>query len=838
MFVDKKLLVSVLVLLFIAPVFADHTASVTISPDVANCDELGNTFTITVENSDTSADSILQVEIYKSLTGISDFECGPAPEGWSYLPWPDEDRCIYVTGLQSSDKIDPSEDLNFTFNATMSFDSCYCQSMFKVVTVDDNSAEGDRDTNNVYVDIDCTNPEIEKEITEGTYQGVCPPEKQDSGDICWMTHGTIHVTAYDNDTCDLGIDYCEWSYTVDGVPEDSGIKQNGTVLEWDIVFDEDSVHVLNITCVDYAGNKIEDIETFKVDSTPPETNKTISEPKKVENGVEWIDTVTEITFTFNDPDPTGYDCNIGVDKTWYKNTLACEEAPCWDPVNSCTAEGVDSPYDEEKYEGCIDDCQESCSEHEPDTDAWFDCVEDCAYDTCNINENWKLYRGEPINKGQESCHMLYYFSVDHLGNKEEMNVNCFFVDKTPPEVEKIISAPKVEVYDDDSLMAECLWPSHCNGASLDLGELLAPGNVKMGYRPGKEEGCMGTITFYYSQDGISWTQFHSESFTSHDINPGSGEYWEMYYTTQTVPEPFRYIKMVVNECSLDESNVKNHITYVTHATDITFTCTDQEPHPSGDEELCFKVSYDLDPDGYNTDEYCTKYDGTMEDGWCCVPATPNASFVFNFNENEDSYHDLEYFCRDAVKKSSEPQIQYYKVDSQPPIINKTVIGPQVGDCPPESEGDECWIRDWTCESGGTTIHIEAYDNNTYENCTVGEVTCDWYYYLDGNYESGETDLTPPFDIKFWQDTVHELHINCTDALGNWYEDVETFYVDSSAPETVKTYGQPQKVEPNCLAECNSTCGDDEDCIEQCVHASCTIWINSNTPITLSATDKL
>jgi len=843
-------------------VFADHTASVTIDPDIANCNELGNTFTVTIENDANSSDSIWTVDIYKSVD-VTNFSCGPAPVGWYLADYSNVGLCRY-TASDSSNYIANGSQLNFTFDAVM-ISSCQCLRSFHVATLDNQTPTGQYQHNYPSVNVDCKQPKIHKSITSGNYQGVCPPEKQDSGDICWMTNGTIHVTAYDNDTCDLGIDYCKWSYTVDGTLEDSGIKQNGNVLEWDIVFDEDSVHVLNITCVDNAGNKIEDIETFKVDSTPPETNKTVSEPKKIENGVEWVDTVTEITFTSNDPDPTGHDCNIGVDKTWYKNILACGEDPCWNPAE-CTADGVDSPYDEEVYDGCIDECQESCSEnYTPNTNPWYDCVEGCSYDVCKVDEGWKLYRGVPINKDQESCHILYYFSVDKLGNIEPMQVNCFFVDKTPPIMIKEVGEPSYYensetkednlCYKSESTGWRCdyvnypqsgkvtyesygpflkinvklygLTPNH--GYQLTLnGRCGGDGNIFdtmcpapntpatwLGYEAAWECGnwskdCNGTIcqeTFWNfdmnavtDADGNYEKTYFLRLPDGHYGSAGSGCTpgpcceWPIAFIVKDfadVPGGSNYKPVLMEESGLEWTIDKNQSVWVKdHETPITLDCMDLEPHPSGDEEVCYRVSFDGDPADL-TSKYCDEdleeiTQARYEGQWCCVPAPKTIIF------KEDSLHDLEWFCRDAVDKKSEIDLEWFKVDSQPPIINKTMSGPQVGNCPPEDENDKCWIKDWTCESNGTTIHIDAYDNDSL-GCAVDQITCDWWYILDDSQIINETymqGLTPPFNITFYDETEHELHVKCCDALGNCYEDVETFYVDSSGPNVTKEFIGP------------------------------------------------
>ncbi|RLG13602.1 MAG: hypothetical protein DRN66_03880 [Candidatus Nanohalarchaeota archaeon] len=248
-----------------------------------------------------------------------------------------------------------------------------------------------------------------------------------------------------------------------------------------------------------------------------------------------------------------------------------------------------------------------------------------------------------------------------------------------------------------------------------------------------------------------------------------------------------------------------------HVTEINLSCTDLQPHPVGYGEACFRISFDI-VHWLTNSVYCPLLGGTMQgpddNDYCCVDEGTTITF------QEDSLHNLEFYCVDALKnRNNETDLEYFRVDSQPPIINKTLIGPQVGTCPPRpGTNDTCWIKDWAYENG-TTIHIEAYDNNTYENCTVGNVTCDWHYYLDGSYRIGGTDMPPSFDIRFSEDTVHELHITCRDALGNEETDVETFYVDSQPPNTIKWYVGPQVPDEGYPK-----------------------WINSKTEVHLNATD--
>ena len=69
-FFHKKFLILIILFLLSAiNVFAEHEATVTISPNVANCNQLGNTFTVTVENENVSADKIIEVALKNPIIG-------------------------------------------------------------------------------------------------------------------------------------------------------------------------------------------------------------------------------------------------------------------------------------------------------------------------------------------------------------------------------------------------------------------------------------------------------------------------------------------------------------------------------------------------------------------------------------------------------------------------------------------------------------------------------------------------------------------------------------------------------------------------------------------------
>ncbi|NOQ37776.1 hypothetical protein GQ472_02700, partial [archaeon] len=275
-----------------------------------------------------------------------------------------------------------------------------------------------------------------------------------------------------------------------------------------------------------------------------------------------------------------------------------------------------------------------------------------------------------------------------------------------------------------------------------------------------------------------------------------------------------------------------------HVTEINLTCIDEGMHPSGDEEVCFYVSYDLDPFDL-TDYYCRISGGTYDkygDGFCCVDH--KTSIVFE----EDSVHDLKYYCLDAVMKKSETDIEWFKVDSQPPIINKTMIGTDhlgyrdgilnEDACPPKGPDDDCYVRD----DGVNGVRIDVQDDTTY-GCAVNEVVCTYELWWEDQPKDpvasgkfGEEGV----DIYFTEDSTHTLIVNCVDALGNaMEEDVEVFLVDSTPPETTKTYG-----DPSVWAWYPKYCDDVSYTVDE-PNDICSIahWINSSTLITLTAYDE-
>jgi len=670
-FGGKISLLFLTLILFAGFVSAEHDTTVTIDPNQARCGDLPLDYVVSITNNGDSTDSILEVRIYDDVDndglrdpGIVDFTCGNAPVGWTKF---DElalnHYCRYTTPVNNSAKISPGETVDFTFNANLDDSSLEaCGNNFRIATIDDKfPADGTLKTKFVDIKVDCSAPILEKTVGSPKIlmsQAECDsgPFQGEGNDACnyWITQDTlIDVSGSDSreaDECNLGLDYCEVTYSLDGGQEQTEIytELNGENF-WNpesFNFNEDSEHVIKVECVDVVGNKTTVFETDKVDDTPPISEKHFEGPQKIEDGVEWIDGVSTVVISTYDPDPTGYSCNIGEVKTYYNLSGAVDDSYCY---NSC--EGWQSGTPNASGDG------------------------------------WTLYT-DHLAEIPESCHVLEYYSVDKIGNIEDVQTNCFFVDKTPPEITKTVGKPQ--------------------------------------YRCDDGEGC---------------------------------DY------------------------------------YITSDTPINLTCNDQEPHPSGDVVIHYQ---------YRVDE------GTGFGDW--TPEVSEQTNQLEFSFPEQSMHELEYWCTDAVQKESEHLFEIDKVDNEAPTITKTVVGPQDGTCPP-GDGDTCYIK-----AGETEIHVNAEDVQSIH--MVDNVQCKWGYTWDNefygwNYPEG-TDWT----IIFREDSSHELQIVCWDALYNTTEDTETFLVDGKPPVTTKSYVGPQYPDPIVEGE-----------------TPYSHWISSDTTVNLTSEDE-
>jgi hypothetical protein len=479
-----------------------------------------------------------------------------------------------------------------------------------------------------------------------------------------------------------------WRYFVDDV-----LVQDWTEYTGPFKFPEESKHTLEYYCEDALGNREEvQMEIDYVDHTKPVTTKTYGLPYKTDGVREWITSQTPVTLTATDGNES-HDSGVAV--TYWRN-FWIEDPRLGDLIcghqepNGINGAGgfVGDPCNPEFYRMFVD----------PETP-------------------WNVYKG-PFYKPEESCHIIEYYSVDNVEKTEDIKWQCVYVDNTPPEGIKTVGDPKIPCEPPNDLGADRIEPD-----------------------------C----------------------------------WW-----------------------------VRDHV------TNITLDCVDPLPHPVEQETVCYKVSFDLDPDGYITDDYCKEFGGTMEKDWCCA-YVGDAPYTFTFTE--DSVHDLEFYCRDHLgNEEGVTDLEYFRVDSVPPNTTKTYLGPYF-----EEKGVE-WIDtaslvNLTAEDGGeicavddlTTYYLVTLvkDEMCLETCSpIHDYTDTWSVY------------STPFPIA--EESCHLIEFYSEDALGNREEiKYQCVFVDKTPPVSRKKVGDP-KVPCEYLGE--------EKEAEECW------YMTSDTLITLECTD--
>ena len=183
---------------------------------------------------------------------------------------------------------------------------------------------------------------------------------------------------------------------------------------------EDSWHKIEYWCEDALGNPSEhQTEIDIVDSQAPNTIKWYEGPQYKEclEGQccnffyqRWIGGQTEVVLKGNDL-PINHP--IKQISTNYKVSGPVDDSYCYDP-RVC--------------------------------DSW----QPSSYE----DEGWNSYT-EPFTLGEESCHIIEYYSVDGLGNTEDVDWQCTFVDETPPITHKEVGQPAVECTAAKKLLGIC-----------------------------------------------------------------------------------------------------------------------------------------------------------------------------------------------------------------------------------------------------------------------------------------------------------------------------------------------------------------------------------------------
>ncbi|MFC1710815.1 hypothetical protein ACFLZJ_01520 [Nanoarchaeota archaeon] len=472
------------------------------------------------------------------------------------------------------------------------------------------SSNGARDVSEEFY-VDLAPPVVSMDVG-GPNVGDCT---EGTGD-CYVNQDTdITLSCDDNDPDEpwqSGPDYTEYRYSLNGNPF-TGWMTYGDPFS----FPEDSNHVLEYRCFDNVGKESPTKEkNFYVDSVAPVIEKTVVGPQYAEvgqcppapksNDICHIDGVTEIHSHAYDPDP--HPVNV-VECMWgYR----------------LKGQSYGSGY--------------SCNGP--------DCV---------------------IQFPEESEHELYIECWDALGN-EYRDEETFYVDKTPPVTTIGWNGPYLwgsgpEQYIDGvttlDFTAEDFPSEHDSGVAetyyrvsgvIDDDYCWSAGQ---GWRTTPKE-AEGWLT-YDTPFGIAEESCHVVEYYSVDnVDKEEDVQTWFVFVDKSPPELLKEVGEPAVECTPlkkllgvceDDWDWK-----ITMDTPVHLSCNDPDPHPSGVDELCWRLTLDGD---------IIYGHGADQEGWVCGH-TNEVTLRFH----EESEHLLEFYCVDEVEKMSEIDSEMFKVEGE------------------------------------------------------------------------------------------------------------------------------------------------------------------------------
>jgi len=421
-----------------------------------------------------------------------------------------------------------------------------------------------------------------------------------------------------------------WSYTIDdGEP----ITGSSNTPDYALYFKEDSVHALDAWCTDAVGNtSLHDIETFKVDGTPPEIKKTMlgvegkdylgnCPPQSADQNCYVADNGRGgVHVSVKDPDPTGKGCNV--------SQSTCTYELLWDATS--------------------EKCDAANGEYNPDT-------QKCLLESGEFGEN-----GTDILFKQDSTHTLVINCKDALGNTMKEDSEKFLVDSTPPVTTKTYGDPHYPLNINDSAKYPH-WISTSTPITLNATDAKV-GVDKTYWRTfvandrycrTEHSGCQNA-----EAPELGWNEY-TGSFTEKEQSCHIIEFYstDKFGNTETVKRQCVFVDSnppTVAKTVGEPKIVDGNNTYISQQTPITLSCQDGEPHPVDNVSIQYRYSTSKDCENWGEPTDWINYE---------------APFTFP----QDSCHKLEYKCADGLGNTTQVYSETDIVDSQGPIITKEII---------------------------------------------------------------------------------------------------------------------------------------------------------------------
>jgi len=351
------------------------------------------------------------------------------------------------------------------------------------------------------------------------------------------------------------------------------------------------------------------------------------------------------------------------------------------------------------------------------------------------------------------------------------------VDKTAPEIEKIVGDNKVEC--DPSDPNECDYYINQNTPITfncqDVGD--HPSNDVTIYWNIYLEGASGwelNHEFSEQTEQVTWSchedSRHMIEYWCEDaVGKKSPVYTEIDVVETVGPKINKTIEDPnYGDCTPEATQNPENECYVDTETYITIDPVDPQPHPVGGVECRW----------------------TYAVGQEAFPQIVVLDWIYEFPITfpEESYHTLIIECEDALGNITS-DTEYFIVDKTPPIIDKSFGEPYF------TQDDMNWI------TSDTPIYVSAYDPEPhpsglnileYRTTRVDDEACRDVEVCHVDVE-GSGDFTPMENggnFTIGEESCHLIEIFAEDNVDKNSLHKQCVFVDDTPPNPVKTVGEP------------------------------------------------
>jgi cysteine-rich repeat protein len=389
----------------------------------------------------------------------------------------------------------------------------------------------------------------------------------------------------------------------------------------------------------------------------------------------------------------------------------------------------------------------------------------------NWEDDWSAWSApaecpNPIVFNEDSYHEIKYWAVDNCGNAEAPHYEIDIVDTQAPLVTKSVGTPQHVCGEGENCDYYITGQTPITLDCVDQGPHPVD-NVKIYYRyylDGQTELPLFTedsdhVVFTIPQDSRHIVEYYCVDALGNSDGTMQTPYHEVDIVDNKPPIVSKDVGTPKVESTgmtqyqvPDKFDVKDTAWFITQNTEITLSCQDDEPHPSDHVKIYYKYYVD----------------GEIHQDWTEYTGTP-------IKYNEDTYHELYYYCQDTLGNRGETHYELDIVDTQAPHTTKTVGNPKYAG----TGGVDWWVTQQT------PITLSCVDQGSHP---VDDVTLYYRIYNDSILIQDWTLYTGTF--HFTEDSEHRLEWYCADALGNSEGSaenpiVEIDQVDTAPPEIVK-----------------------------------------------------